>query len=71
MMIFSLDYMEQIRPRVIKGHLISGHNSGIEGLTPAQVADIPINLMGNRWEKMIGLAVKYILISSILSTKIY
>jgi transposase-like protein len=31
---------------------------GINGLTPAQMANIPINLMGNRWETMIGLAVK-------------
>jgi hypothetical protein len=30
---------------------------GITGLTPAQMAKIPINLMGNRWETMIGLAV--------------
>ncbi|OPY37071.1 MAG: Integrase core domain protein [Methanoregula sp. PtaU1.Bin051] len=33
-------------------------HQGIGGLTPAQVANIPINLMGNRWETMIGLAVK-------------
>ena len=33
-------------------------HSGINGLTPAQMANIPINLMGNRWETMIGLAVK-------------
>lgn len=31
---------------------------GINGLTPAQMAGIPINLTGNRWETMIGLAVK-------------
>jgi transposase-like protein len=31
---------------------------GINGMTPAQMANIPINLMGNRWETMIGLAVK-------------
>jgi transposase-like protein len=31
---------------------------GINGLTPAQMANIPINLMGNRWETMIGLAAK-------------
>ncbi len=31
---------------------------GIDGMTPAQMANIPINLMGNRWETMIGLAVK-------------
>jgi putative transposase len=30
---------------------------GINGLTPAQMANIPINLMGNRWETMIGLAI--------------
>jgi transposase-like protein len=29
---------------------------GINGMTPAQMANIPINLMGNRWETMIGLA---------------
>ena len=29
---------------------------GIKGLTPAQMANIPINLMGNRWETMIGLS---------------
>jgi hypothetical protein len=29
---------------------------GINGLTPAQMAGIPINLTGNRWETMIGLA---------------
>jgi transposase-like protein len=33
-------------------------HQGIGGLTPAQMANIPINLMGNRWETMIGLAVK-------------
>ncbi|WAC04198.1 MAG: DDE-type integrase/transposase/recombinase [Methanoregula sp.] len=33
-------------------------HQGIGGLTPAQMANIPINLMGNRWEMMIGLAVK-------------
>lgn len=31
-------------------------HQGINGLTPAQMANIPINLMGNRWETMIGLA---------------
>jgi transposase-like protein len=31
---------------------------GINGMTPAQMANIPINLMGNRWETMIGLTVK-------------
>jgi len=31
-------------------------HQGIGGLTPAQMANIPINLMGNRWETMIGLA---------------
>ncbi|MFA4823655.1 MAG: integrase core domain-containing protein [Methanoregula sp.] len=29
---------------------------GINGMTPAQMANLPINLMGNRWEMMIGLA---------------
>jgi putative transposase len=29
---------------------------GINGMTPAQMANIPINLLGNRWETMIGLA---------------
>jgi transposase-like protein len=33
-------------------------HQGIGGLTPAQMANIPIDLMGNRWERMIGLAVK-------------
>jgi len=32
-------------------------HQGINGMTPAQMANIPINLMGNRWETMIGLAV--------------
>ncbi len=35
-------------------------HQGIGGLTPAQMANIPINLMGNRWETMIGLAVNII-----------
>ena len=30
---------------------------GIDGMTPAQMANIPINLSGNRWETMIGLAI--------------
>jgi hypothetical protein len=30
---------------------------GINGMTPAQMANIPINLLGNRWETMIGLAI--------------
>jgi transposase-like protein len=33
-------------------------HQGIGGLTPAQMANIPLNLSGNRWETMIGLAVK-------------
>ena len=33
-------------------------HQGINGMTPAQMANIPINLMRNRWETMIGLAVK-------------
>jgi hypothetical protein len=32
-------------------------HQGVGGLTPAQMANIPINLMGNRWETIIGLAV--------------
>jgi len=32
-------------------------HQGIGGLTPAQMAKIPIDLMGNRWEKMIELAI--------------
>jgi hypothetical protein len=31
-------------------------HQGIGGLIPAQMANIPINLLGNRWETMIGLA---------------
>jgi hypothetical protein len=31
-------------------------HQGIGGLVPAQLANIPINLMGNRWETMIELA---------------
>jgi len=31
-------------------------HQGIGGMTPAQLANIPINLVGNRWETMIGLA---------------
>ena len=33
-------------------------HQGIEGLTPAQMARIPINLTGNRWMTMIELATK-------------
>jgi transposase-like protein len=33
-------------------------HQGIGGMVPAQLANIPINLAGNRWEKMIGLAIK-------------
>jgi len=33
-------------------------HQGIFGLTPAQMANIPIDLTGNRWEKMIGLAIE-------------
>jgi transposase-like protein len=33
-------------------------HQGIEGLTPAQMANIPINLSGNRWMTMIELATK-------------
>ncbi len=33
-------------------------HQGIEGLTPAQMAQIPINLSGNRWMTMIELATK-------------
>jgi hypothetical protein len=33
-------------------------HQGIGSLTPAQMANTPINLMGNRWETIIGLAVK-------------
>lgn len=32
-------------------------HQGIGGITPAQMANIPINLIGNRWQKMIELAV--------------
>jgi len=32
-------------------------HQGIGGLTPAQMAQIPIDLTGNRWERMIGLSV--------------
>ena len=31
-------------------------HQGIGGMVPAQMANIPINLVGNRWETMIGLA---------------
>ena len=31
-------------------------HQGINGMTPAQMVNIPINLTGNRWETMIGLA---------------
>ena len=31
-------------------------HQGIGGLTPAQMANIPLDLTGNRWEAMIGLA---------------
>jgi len=33
-------------------------HQGIGGLTPAQMAGIPLDLTGNRWMTMIGLAVK-------------
>ena len=33
-------------------------HQGIFGLTPAQMANVPIDLTGNRWERMIGLAIK-------------
>jgi transposase-like protein len=33
-------------------------HQGIGGMIPAQLANIPIDLTGNRWETMIGLAVK-------------
>jgi len=33
-------------------------HQGLGGLTPAQMANIPLDLTGNRWEKMIGLAIK-------------
>lgn len=33
-------------------------HQGIGGMTPAQMAEIPIDLNGNRWEKMIGLAIR-------------
>ena len=31
-------------------------HQGIDGMTPAQMAGIPIDLSGNRWAKMIELA---------------
>ncbi|MGD0535037.1 MAG: DDE-type integrase/transposase/recombinase [Methanoregula sp.] len=33
-------------------------HQGIGGMVPAQLVNIPINLSGNRWETMIGLAIK-------------
>ena len=33
-------------------------HQGIGGMVPAQLANIPINLTGNRWETMIRLAAK-------------
>jgi transposase-like protein len=33
-------------------------HQGIGGFTPAQMANIPIDLMGKRWMTMIGLTVK-------------
>ena len=33
-------------------------HQGIGGMVPAQLANIPINLTGNRWQTMIGLAVQ-------------
>ena len=33
-------------------------HQGIEGMTPAQMANLPINLTGNRWMTMIKLAVQ-------------
>lgn len=32
-------------------------HQGIGGMKPAQIANIPINLAGNRWETMIGPAI--------------
>jgi hypothetical protein len=31
-------------------------HQGIGGLTPAEMAGMPIDLTGNKWETMIGLA---------------
>ncbi len=33
-------------------------HQGTDGLIPAQMAGVPIDLMGNRWQKMIELLVK-------------
>jgi transposase-like protein len=33
-------------------------HQGINGMTPAQMANIPLDLTGNRWMTMIGLAIK-------------
>jgi putative transposase len=33
-------------------------HQGIDGMTPAQMAGVPIDLMGNRWQKMIELSVR-------------
>ena len=33
-------------------------HQGIGGMTPAQMAKIPVDLTGNRWEKMIELSIK-------------
>jgi transposase-like protein len=38
-------------------------HQGIVGMTPAQRAQIPVNLSGNRWKTMIDLATKTILFS--------
>jgi len=34
-------------------------HQGISGLTPAQMANIPIDLSGNRLERIIGLAINF------------
>jgi hypothetical protein len=34
------------------------HHQGINGMTPAQMANVPLDLTGNWWMTMIGLAVK-------------
>lgn len=46
------DYAEAMR---IYYNYIRPHQ-GIDGLTPAQMAGVPIDLSGNRWQRMIELA---------------
>ncbi len=61
-----LDCEATIRHQIFENILYPPHH-GIGGMVPAQMATIPMDLTGNRWMTMIGLAVKYI--SNLLKIK--